>query len=52
MAVDDPLERQSIRSESKRRLQQEINEQSEQAHQPEFEAQILNDGASQMEGLQ
>ena len=52
IAVEDPMERQSIRSESKRKLQQEINDQSQPAHQPEFEQQLLNDGEGQMEDLQ
>ena len=52
VSVDDPNERQSIQTESKRKKQLQMADQSQPGHQPEFDQQILNDGETHMNDLQ
>ena len=52
VSVDDPNERQSIQTESKRKKQLQMADQSQPGHQPEFDQKILNDGETHMNDLQ
>ena len=51
VAVDDPLERESIRTESKRKQQQQMNQMQTPGYQQEFDQSILNDDDKQMAEL-
>ena len=51
VAVDDPLERESIRTESKRKQQQQMNQMQTPGYQQEFDQSILNEDDRQMADL-
>ena len=51
VAVEDPMERESIRTESKRKQQQQMNHSVTPGFKPEFDQNIINDGESEMTEL-